>query len=164
MGATLEPVWTDAKIERLRDMWAAGAKKPQIALELDVTENAITGKVYRLGLSRRREISMKAKPISVPPVIQVEKPKPEPKVTPKAESKPKPVKAPPRLEPMSKRHVPAVDSPSPKPWIERGLRECAFPLGEPSRPAEQVCCANKTMPGTAYCQGHNRMMFQERRR
>lgn len=157
-SVTLEPVWTEAKIERLRDLWAAGAKKPQIALELDVTENAITGKVYRLGLSRRREPKAHQKPQQVMTKRPVSPPKPL------AESKPKSVKSPPRLEPMSKRHVPQVESPNSKLWSERASRECAFPLGEPDRPAEQVCCANKTLPGTAYCDGHNRMMFQERRR
>lgn len=160
MGVTLEPVWTDAKIERLRDLWAEGAKKPQIALELDVSENAITGKVYRLGLSRRREPKVMPKPMMTKPL----KPTPAPVSKPVAEAKPRPVKMPPRLEPMSKRHIPAVDSPNAKRWTDRAHRECAFPLGDPDRPAEQVCCANKTMPGTPYCDGHNRMMFQDRRR
>ena len=44
--------WTDERVQRLRDLWAAGQSASQIAGDLGgVTRNAVIGKVHRLGLS-----------------------------------------------------------------------------------------------------------------
>ncbi|MDP6389717.1 MAG: GcrA family cell cycle regulator [Alphaproteobacteria bacterium] len=46
--------WTEARVERLRDLWNGGLSASQIAAELgDVTRNAVIGKAHRLGLSSR---------------------------------------------------------------------------------------------------------------
>ncbi len=157
MSATIETdAWTEGKIARLKALWKQGAKKPQIALELNVTENAITGKVYRLGLTRDRKHES-------PTTILAKKVKPAAPKRAVATTTPK-VPQPPRLEPMSKRHMPRVDSPNAKVWSARTPRECAFPIGEPERPALQICCGNQTVPGTPYCDGHNGLMFQPSRR
>lgn len=156
MSATIETdAWPETKVARLKDLWKAGVKKPQIALELEVSENAITGKVYRLGLSRDRKKESPTIVLSKRHKSMVKRPVPAPN--------PKPF-AGPRLEPMSKRHIPEIASPNARVWSTRTSRECAFPLGEPVRPSEQICCCNPTLPGTHYCDDHNRLMFQERRR
>jgi GcrA cell cycle regulator len=54
--------WSDARIETLKERWAAGHSASHIAAELGgVTRNAIIGKVHRLGLpSRIRTVSPRA--------------------------------------------------------------------------------------------------------
>jgi hypothetical protein len=48
-----EPQWTEAKVNRLRLLWAQGVSMQQIADELGVSKNAIAGKRHRLGLQER---------------------------------------------------------------------------------------------------------------
>lgn len=46
--------WTDEKVEKLKELWAAGQTANQIASVITgVTRNAVIGKVHRLGLSNR---------------------------------------------------------------------------------------------------------------
>ena len=45
--------WTDEKVEKLRELWAQGLTANEIAKKLDVTKNAIVGKVHRLCLTAR---------------------------------------------------------------------------------------------------------------
>ncbi|MEM6487566.1 MAG: GcrA family cell cycle regulator [Pseudomonadota bacterium] len=46
--------WTDERVEKLRELWAANMSASKIAKELGgVTRNAVIGKVHRLGLSNR---------------------------------------------------------------------------------------------------------------
>ena len=45
--------WTDEKVEKLRELWAQGLTANEIAKRLDVTKNAIVGKVHRLCLTAR---------------------------------------------------------------------------------------------------------------
>ena len=44
------PVWTEERLEKLKELWNKGLSISQIGEELDVSRNAIAGKVYRLGL------------------------------------------------------------------------------------------------------------------
>lgn len=79
-------IWTDEKIEMLRNLVAAKQSSGQIALKMNITRNAVIGKAYRLGLSllsapktpsgrasRARQkpsaptVLQPSKPISVPP-------------------------------------------------------------------------------------------------
>lgn len=42
--------WTERKIERLKQLWTDGAPASDIARDLDMTRNAVLGKLNRLGL------------------------------------------------------------------------------------------------------------------
>jgi len=57
-------MWTDEKVELLRQLWLDGKSASQIAAELGdgVTRNAVIGKVHRLGLSGRVKTSAPAAP------------------------------------------------------------------------------------------------------
>ena len=59
-------VWTDGRIEKLKELWAQGLSISQIGESLGVSRNAIAGKAHRMGLPKRPS------PISRP---KVEKPK-----------------------------------------------------------------------------------------
>ena len=48
------PVWTDERLNKLKKLWEQGLSISQIGEELDVSRNAIAGKVYRLGLPKRQ--------------------------------------------------------------------------------------------------------------
>jgi GcrA cell cycle regulator len=51
MSAT-SPTWTPDRIEELKRLHEAGYTCSQIAREIDVTRNAVIGKISRLGLTR----------------------------------------------------------------------------------------------------------------
>jgi GcrA cell cycle regulator len=53
--------WTDKKIAKLKALWEKGLSTAEIGKRLEVTKNAIVGKINRLGLSNR-ESPIKSKP------------------------------------------------------------------------------------------------------
>lgn len=59
-------VWTDERLEKLKELWTQGLSISQIGEALGVSRNAIAGKAHRMGLPKRPS------PISWP---KVEKPK-----------------------------------------------------------------------------------------
>ena len=59
-------VWTDERLEKLKELWSQGLYISQIGEALGVSRNAIAGKAHRMGLPKRPS------PISRP---KVEKPK-----------------------------------------------------------------------------------------
>lgn len=63
--------WTQARVEILEASWVAGHTMTQIGRELGVSRNAVSGKVWRLGLGGRQ------------PKRQARKPRPEHRRVPK---------------------------------------------------------------------------------
>ena len=59
-------VWTDERIEKLKELWTQGLSISQIGKAIGVSRNAIAGKAHRMGLPKRPS------PISRP---KAEKPK-----------------------------------------------------------------------------------------
>ena len=45
--------WSDAQIERLRELWAEGHSTEQIAMRMGVSKNSVVGKSHRLDLPAR---------------------------------------------------------------------------------------------------------------
>ena len=45
--------WTEARVERLKELWLAGLSSAEIGRQLDVTKNMVIGKARRLGLPGR---------------------------------------------------------------------------------------------------------------
>ena len=45
--------WTSQRIAELERLWATGASTAEIGRQIDVTKNAVVGKVHRLGLPGR---------------------------------------------------------------------------------------------------------------
>ena len=148
--------WPVEKVEALRELWAKGVKKSDIAAQLNVSPHAITGKVYRMKFQREDATEKK---ISFRPAKKMQQTKPASK--PLTASKAEPTQSKP---PAPLRNLPEVPTPNAKPWLQRGLYECCFPVGQPERPALQMACCNKTTPGKAYCTDHQERMFQQDRR
>ncbi len=42
--------WTDKRVDRLKEMWSSGASATEIGKVLDISRNAVIGKIHRLGL------------------------------------------------------------------------------------------------------------------
>ena len=50
--SALPPTWTPHRVEQLKRLFDEGLTCSQIAREIDVTRNAVIGKLSRLGLNR----------------------------------------------------------------------------------------------------------------
>lgn len=120
--------WSDAAIATLKRLWLAGESAAYIARQLgeDVSRSAVLGKVHRLGLNRspgvRRGPATVSKPVRL-------------KTAPKAFAPPRPEAvaalqaaacAAPTIEPER------FDPTRAKPLLERGPRECCWPVGAPA--------------------------------
>jgi GcrA cell cycle regulator len=153
-------MWTDEKVELLRQLWLDGKSASQIAGELGdgVTRNAVIGKVHRLGLSGRVKTSAPAAPrVRQRPAG----PRPAPRSggafrgnTALALARDTQIEAEPEFRedvviPMSLR-VTIVE-----------LREamCRWPLGDPTS-SEFRYCGIQTQGDGPYCVHHGRMAYQ----
>lgn len=66
-------------------------------------------------------------------------------------------RTPPALPPRDLPQIDAFDlSPDPIPLVGRPFGRCAWPVGEPERPADQLCCGART-GGKTYCDTHARL-------
>lgn len=72
--------WTPERIETLTKLWNEGIATSEIGRRLDVTKNAVVGKVHRLGLPKRQSpIQRKApkkKKVEEPTVITLDQLRP----------------------------------------------------------------------------------------
>jgi GcrA cell cycle regulator len=159
-GGNEANMWTDEKVELLRQLWLDGKSASQIAAELGdgVTRNAVIGKVHRLGLSGR----VKASAPTAPRVRQ--RPTAARPAAPRsggfrgntalALARETQIEAEPQIRedvviPMSLR-VTIVE-----------LREamCRWPLGDPTS-SEFRYCGIQTQNDGPYCAHHGRMAYQ----
>lgn len=154
-------MWTDEKVELLRQLWLDGKSASQIAAELGdgVTRNAVIGKVHRLGLSGRVKTSA-----PTAPRVRQRPAGPRPAAqrsgggfrgnTALALARETLIEAEPEIRedvviPMSLR-VTIVE-----------LREamCRWPLGDPTS-SEFRYCGIQTQSDGPYCVHHGRMAYQ----
>jgi GcrA cell cycle regulator len=155
-------MWTDEKVELLRQLWLDGKSASQIAVELGdgVTRNAVIGKVHRLGLSGR----VKASAPAAPRISRQRPAAPRPSaprggggfrgntalaLARETQIEPEPEFREDVVIPMSLR-VTIVE-----------LREamCRWPLGDPTS-AEFRYCGIQTQGDGPYCVHHGRMAYQ----
>lgn len=155
-------------VKTLKKLFYDNVPRREIARHFNCTINVIAGKTHRLGLKRppedtrgllfgqaarlvrqgkqkaakKVEAAKKAEAIVVP-VVKAE---PAPTPAPTAKKSPKP-----------------VDVSNARPWLERKLHECAFPIDSGDRPADTLSCCAKVAPGSFYCEGHLGVMYDERR-
>ena len=57
-------VWNEERLEQLTKLWGEGLSITQIGLRLEVSRNAVVGKVHRMGLPKRQS-----------PIVRSDKPK-----------------------------------------------------------------------------------------
>lgn len=151
-------VWTDEKIEALKEHFRAGLSTAAIADKLGdgITKNSVIGKLHRLGIASDR--------------------KKEPKA---AKSAPKPRSSSPRHRPQARKAVSVAPvartyQPAPLPatpfelpptehlgaMAVMGLRErlCKFAIGELGDPNFRFCGA-KTEGTASYCAHHHGIVY-----
>lgn len=146
--------WTEARIERMTKLWVDGWSAAQIARELRVTRNSVIGMVHRRGLFRE----VAARPMRAPPVkrapnqnaglaFRVGKPRPDNLLAVNAERKA-------TADDPGLHLPPSAPLPGsiPRPWPERTLSECAWPVGDGGG-AELHHCCNKVY-ARGWCEVH----------
>src|SRR5262245_6086785 len=114
--------WTPAALDDLHRLFVReklSAAQTAKALGAGVSRNAVLGKVQRLGW--KRETAPR-------PGRPAQTPKPR-----RASGRRRSAGAFARVLPLPKLREVAAPG-SPRPWTERGERECAFPIGEPKEP------------------------------
>lgn len=163
--------WSADRVATLRRLWGEGKSASEIAKTLTgLSRSAVIGKVHRLGLSsadggckRSTSSHLNQRPA---------RPRPDKMAQP---SRPVTVMVKPGAPPASSKpgvyisggsvHDRAPSEPLPalrelqvcttaRPWLTRKRNECAWPVGEPDRGANQLSCCGPTMEGATYCAPH----------
>ena len=135
--------WTEARIEKLTQLWKAGNSASQCARLLgETTRAAVIGKVHRLGIAERGTASL---------------PKPSP-------DKPALKRNPERTE-VTARQVNELKHGAAKAITSDavvGLEQfmCRWPIGDPSVEGFRFCC-QRTRQGP-YCESHKASAYQHR--
>ena len=166
--------WTDERVEQLSKLWLEGRSASQIAAELgmNVTRNAVIGKVHRLGLAGRAKIAAPASPTAsrtkARMAVRIEQDESE-TVDPIDTAVPTPsIPLVPDVTPVAQPISDVVI-----PFSERvtimDLREssCRWPMGDPTNSEFRFCGARTGAGSGPYCVAHSRLAFQptqERRR
>jgi GcrA cell cycle regulator len=139
--------WTPAALDDLHRLFVRdnlSAAETAKAIGPGVTRNAVLGKVQRLGW--RRPAPPKAgRPAEKPRRAQVRRRSPSPFS---------------RVIPLPKLREVTVIS-TPRLWTDRGERECAFPVGEPTEPGRQFSCCAPVHGRGEYCTAHRALMTLE---
>ena len=147
-GEPQQKDWTPARIALLRALWAEGLSTAAIGQHLQVSKNAVIGKVHRLHLPSRPSPvrahqaggagTRTVPPVAPPPPIVLA-------TLPKQTSNPEPVPTPLGVEAGVIR---PVSMPRPRPQ-----RPCAWPLGHPGTSGFRYC-GEDAVPTKPYCEQH----------
>lgn len=155
MGSHTAPDWPFDQEQKLRALWAKGLSAAQIARQIPGrSRNAVIGKAKRLNLEGRASPILPARPAGAP--APVRKPR-APKVKPQATTKASPVlgvpfpPAPPEQVEQKRAACAAkgkeviaatagVANDNAILLLDRRFGQCAWPVGDPVRPAEQMVC------------------------
>lgn len=142
------PTWTDERIEKLKTLWSEGHSASMCAARLDVSRNAVIGKVHRMGLQKRgtpRGVLMyRLKPGRRR--HRSETPKPKPKINTEGLAKIEALRALP--DPVPKSAVTLMD-------LEPN--HCRWPYGDPKRGVK--FCGCEKVHGLSYCEKHAARAF-----
>lgn len=143
--------WTDEKVEQLRQLWAQGLTANEIAKKLDVTKNAIVGKVHRLCLTARPS------PIkSKNPEQPVENP--EQAVAIETECEGQTVKVAEEVDLTSQAATKSEKEHTNIKLVNLDSHTCRWPIGDP-RDDDFCFCGKKVRSGQTYCDEHSMMAY-----
>ena len=138
-------MWSQERIDTLRQLWLEGLSASQISKRLgNVTRNAVIGKVHRMGLYGRtyaRTIRLKAKPAREQPPTRVQ-PAKVPKMIFATEPLPDP------RTPIAGAKLVSI--------LEITDNECKYPHGD----GPFQFCGCPAVPGLSYCASHARIAFR----
>ena len=153
---TSPQTWTADRIEELRKLFEAGLTCSQIAREIDVTRNAVIGKLSRLGLSRPRDVLIRRQPD-----LRARSPR---------RGSPHPATRQSQVRILRSLHAamaaPAapvvIDEITDQPVCslhELGAENCRWPIGSPGS-NNFGFCGSVPVEGLPYCARHARMAYR----
>jgi GcrA cell cycle regulator len=151
--------WNDEKVARLRVLWTEGVLASAIGAEIDMTKNAVLGKVHRLKLESRQVGYTTPRPREV---------RPNTGGGLKQRLKAR-LNAPPFVRARMTR-IPCAqfDAAIPreriKSLIDRAENECRWPIGDPGTPGFGFCCAPISADHPTYCPDHHAFSVEKRGR
>lgn len=154
--------WTDAEIETLKRMWGVeGASASTIARQLPGrTRNSVIAKADRMGLSQSSRNAASAPrgtraraPVRVGVATKPQSARQGQPTCPPEVLAARREAAEAQADAHVARTVGAV-TPTAVPLIGHPRSVCAWPVGEPERPADQMCCGRPVHEGQPYCLDH----------
>lgn len=140
------PTWTTERLEALKMHFAAGLSCRQIAAELGVSRNAVSGKLSRLGLSREKSGAVPLRPK-------------RPRERRARGSVPRQ-----QLEMLRAVYDEAAFTDAPVvsehrcSLFELSKERCRWPVNAEAE--EFSFCGNTPLAGLPYCQGHTRLAYR----
>jgi len=148
------PIWTEQRVELLKNRFEAGLTAREIAADIGVSRNAVIGKLSRLNLRREKDIDPRR-------LAQ--------KKDPKKPTNGRRLKTTPRLQYEMLRSLyagsSALDDDTPIhsehrcSLLELSEEKCRWPISAPG--ADDFCfCGNTPVEGLPYCAGHTRLAYR----
>lgn len=139
-------IWSDERVEKLRNLWNGGLSASQIAARLGgVSRNGVIGKAHRIGLAKHALAYDHDQP-------RVPKERPERIIRPKT-VKPAPPPKPVNVAPPAPQPVFSV--PKPKAFMKTLLQlecdECKWPMNDGG---PFLFCGHPQHPGGPWCEYH----------
>lgn len=146
MSANPPPTWTPARVAELKRHFENGLSCSQIAREIDVSRNAVIGKLSRLGLSRPKDVLMRRQrvPREVTRKSQV-------RVLRKLHAAMAAPAAPVAFEEVNAQPRCSL--------FELGQQSCRWPIGWPGTESFGFC-GSAPLEGFPYCAGHARLAYR----
>jgi GcrA cell cycle regulator len=164
-AAPEKAMWTEDRVNTLKQLWADGLSASQIAarLGLGVTRNAVIGKVHRLNLAGRA-----TQPRNTAP--RAPRKTREPSIPGRSPSMPTAGAT--ALKPFHQTAPRPMPLPEPKPLrlvdnakdgritiLHLSDKTCKWPIGDPMH--EDFCfCGHGPREGSPYCEYHARIAYQ----
>jgi GcrA cell cycle regulator len=143
------PTWTDERIERLKNRFAAGLSCRQIADDIGVSRNAVIGKLSRLNLTReKRAEARKPRPGNA---ARERLPGSVPRLQYRMLQKAYAEEQPSIEEPILSEHCCSL--------LELNEQRCRWPISTPGL-ADFCFCGNTPIEGLPYCAGHTRLAYR----
>jgi GcrA cell cycle regulator len=148
--SALPPTWTTHRIEQLKRLFDEGLTCSQIAREIDVTRNAVIGKLSRLGLNRPANDAGYRR-LSPPRAVTTRQSQVRTLRMMHAEMEAAAVGVTVADETISDARRCSL--------LELSAESCRWPLGRPGAD-DFAFCGNAPVDGLPYCPGHARMAYR----
>lgn len=153
--------WTSERISELERLWAIGASTAEIGRQLDVTKNAVVGKVHRLGLpGRPSPIKRETRAAPRAPAPRAPAPRLRPEIRVSVDTPVSDVVDPPIAAACAQAQVATAT----QPVADLHAPPCQWPFGDPGD-EDFHFCGSPSLTGRPYCPEHcTRAYVREDRR
>jgi len=139
--------WTTDRVERLKSCLDAGFSCAEIAREIGVTRNAVTGKISRLKLTRVKDAMAARRERGFAPGVQ------RPRIVTQHQ-----ILMALRAAPELTAQAPVAGNAHRCTLMELGHGKCRWPISEPGAD-DFWFCGDAPVEGLPYCPGHARIAY-----